>query len=82
MSTYKRETELNLAKIAQTIHTFWNKEAIFEHSIKQNKNQQPFVFFEGPPSANGAPGIHHMLAITIKDLFTLTTYGECVPSEP
>lgn len=47
----------------------WDREKVFERSIETRDDQKPFVFFEGPPSANGMPGIHHVMGRTIKDLF-------------
>lgn len=60
---------LNLPKMADEILDFWNNESIFEKSIELRKANKPFIFFEGPPSANGMPGIHHVMARTIKDIF-------------
>lgn len=60
---------LDLPKMADEILDFWNKESIFKKSITSREGKEPFVFFEGPPSANGMPGIHHMMARTIKDVF-------------
>jgi isoleucyl-tRNA synthetase len=48
---------------------FWKEQSIFEKSISTREGHTPFVFFEGPPSANGKPGIHHVMARTIKDIF-------------
>lgn len=60
---------LDLPFIAEEILKYWEKEGIFEKSV-QNRNGKPgFVFYEGPPSANGLPGIHHVMSRTIKDLF-------------
>ncbi len=60
---------LNLTKVADETLAFWEKEDIFEKSIATRNENKPFVFFEGPPSANGLPGIHHVMARTIKDIF-------------
>src|SRR5699024_10704770 len=60
---------LDLPKVAEEVLNFWNTESIFEKSIAIRKGKKPFIFFEGPPSANGMPGIHHVMARTIKDLF-------------
>lgn len=68
----KKYTEykgLNLPKIGQEIGTFWQENSIFEKSISTREASKPFVFFEGPPSANGMPGIHHAMARSIKDIF-------------
>ncbi len=60
---------LNLTKVADDTLEFWEKENIFEKSITTRSENKPFVFFEGPPSANGLPGIHHVMARAIKDIF-------------
>ncbi|WP_369048134.1 isoleucine--tRNA ligase [Tenacibaculum sp. UWU-22] len=60
---------LDLAKVADEILTFWEENNIFEKSISSREDSKPFVFFEGPPSANGLPGIHHVMARAIKDIF-------------
>jgi len=60
---------LNLTKVADETLAFWEKEHIFEKSISTRSENKPFVFFEGPPSANGLPGIHHVMARAIKDIF-------------
>ncbi len=60
---------LDLPHIATEILTFWKEHAIFDKSITSREGQTPYVFFEGPPSANGKPGIHHVMARAIKDIF-------------
>ncbi|MBF25005.1 MAG: isoleucine--tRNA ligase [Flavobacteriales bacterium] len=60
---------LDLAKICNEINSFWIKEGIFEKSIQSRIKNNRFVFYEGPPSANGMPGIHHVMARLIKDIF-------------
>lgn len=60
---------LNLPKVAEEIQNYWEDQNIFEKSITTREGNQPFVFFEGPPSANGLPGIHHVMARAIKDIF-------------
>jgi isoleucyl-tRNA synthetase len=60
---------LDLPKIGDKILQFWNKNQIFEKSITTREGKPNFVFYEGPPSANGMPGIHHVMARTIKDIF-------------
>ncbi len=60
---------LNLPEIDQTILTFWEENDIFNKSIDQRDIDNSYVFYEGPPSANGKPGIHHVMARTVKDLF-------------
>ncbi|PHQ56715.1 MAG: isoleucine--tRNA ligase [Lutibacter sp.] len=60
---------LNLTKVAEETLAIWEAENIFEKSITTRNENKPFVFFEGPPSANGLPGIHHVMARAIKDIF-------------
>lgn len=60
---------LNLPADASEVLDFWKKENIFEKSVTTREGSEPFVFFEGPPSANGLPGIHHVMARAIKDIF-------------
>ncbi|MBT8265764.1 MAG: isoleucine--tRNA ligase [Bacteroidia bacterium] len=60
---------LNLPKVADEILKYWEENAIFEKSVTSREGQAPYVFFEGPPSANGLPGIHHVMARAIKDIF-------------
>jgi isoleucyl-tRNA synthetase len=66
---YRTFKHLDLPSIDSEILAFWEKEGVFEKSISARNGAQPFVFYEGPPSANGMPGIHHVMARTIKDLF-------------
>ena len=66
---FKEYKKLDLPKVAENILKFWKSEAIFEKSIRTREGGRPFVFYEGPPSANGMPGIHHVMARTIKDIF-------------
>ncbi len=60
---------LNLPTVASEVLDFWKKENIFEKSVTTREGNPPYVFFEGPPSANGLPGIHHVMARAIKDIF-------------
>lgn len=60
---------LNLPKVAEEIGNYWEDKAIFDKSVSTREGKPPFVFFEGPPSANGLPGVHHVLARAIKDIF-------------
>ena len=60
---------LDLPTVASEILDFWKKEHVFEESVTSREGQTPYVFFEGPPSANGLPGIHHVMARAIKDIF-------------
>jgi isoleucyl-tRNA synthetase len=65
---YSEYKQLNLTEIAAEILTLWNKENAFDRSISNRDGKIPFVFYEGPPSANGMPGIHHVISRTLKDL--------------
>lgn len=60
---------LDLPKVAEEILTYWKENGIFEKSISTREGKPSYVFYEGPPSANGMPGIHHVMARTIKDIF-------------
>ena len=60
---------LDLPTVASEVLDFWKKNNIFEKSVTTREGNQPYVFFEGPPSANGLPGIHHVMARAIKDIF-------------
>ncbi|HTJ48684.1 MAG TPA: class I tRNA ligase family protein, partial [Cyclobacteriaceae bacterium] len=66
---YKEHKELNFAKIAEEVLEFWKNEKIFEKSVTNLEGAKTFTFYEGPPSANGTPGIHHVMARTVKDIF-------------
>jgi isoleucyl-tRNA synthetase len=66
---YKEYKNLDLPAIDQEMLAFWASEQIFEKSLEQRDPNNSFVFYEGPPSANGKPGIHHVIARTVKDLF-------------
>ncbi len=65
---YKEYKNLNLPQIEEEILRFWEAQKVFERSVAQRPESDRFVFYEGPPSANGKPGIHHVMARTIKDL--------------
>jgi len=69
MKKYPEYKGLNLPNIAAEVLANWQNNQIFEKSIATRKGNKPFVFFEGPPSANGMPGIHHVMARSIKDIF-------------
>ena len=60
---------LNLSKVAEDINNYWQDRDIFNKSVTTREGKPPYVFFEGPPSANGLPGVHHVLARAIKDIF-------------
>ena len=66
---YRESKGLNLTTIANEVSAFWESQHIFRRSIEERSEENPFVFYEGPPSANGMPGIHHVMARTIKDIF-------------
>ncbi|MCB0574559.1 MAG: class I tRNA ligase family protein, partial [Saprospiraceae bacterium] len=66
---YREFKHLHLPSIDAEIRQFWEDERIFERSVEQRPADQSFVFYEGPPSANGKPGIHHVISRTVKDLF-------------
>ncbi|HSN10270.1 MAG TPA: isoleucine--tRNA ligase [Hanamia sp.] len=65
---YREYKQLNLTEIAEEIQKSWREENAFEKSITNREGNKPFVFYEGPPSANGMPGIHHVISRTLKDL--------------
>ena len=69
MSNYKEYKGLSLPNIHKEVLKDWNDKNIFQECIKRSKGKPTFTFYEGPPSANGMPGIHHVIARTIKDLF-------------
>ena len=66
---FKEYESINFYDISREIISFWKKNKIFEKSIKSRSNAEIFSFYEGPPSANGLPGIHHVMARTVKDIF-------------
>ncbi len=69
MSRYPEYKRLNLTEIHQEILNKWEEDEIFKQSLEIRNNSPEFVFYEGPPSANGQPGIHHLMARAIKDIF-------------
>ncbi len=68
MKKYREYKQLNLTEIAGEIQKSWKEKNAFEKSITNREGKTPFVFYEGPPSANGMPGIHHVISRTLKDL--------------
>ncbi len=68
-ATFPKYKGLNLPKVAEEVGNDWQDHNIFEKSVTTREGKTPFVFFEGPPSANGLPGVHHVLARAIKDIF-------------
>ncbi|MCW8939480.1 MAG: class I tRNA ligase family protein, partial [Flavobacteriales bacterium] len=69
MSKFNEYKGLNLPNIAKQVLDKWEENKVFEQSVTSRDENKPFVFFEGPPSANGLPGIHHVMARAIKDIF-------------
>ena len=69
MKKFKEYTNLNLSDVNKEMLTRWNDQDIFHKSIATREGKPSFVFYEGPPSANGLPGIHHVMGRTIKDVF-------------
>ena len=59
---------VSYSELEEDVLRFWEEHDVFAQSIAQHANAPSFVFFEGPPTANGKPGIHHVIARTIKDL--------------
>ncbi len=68
-SKYPTYNSLNLPNVATEVLANWKSKEIFQKSISTRSQESPFIFFEGPPSANGLPGIHHVMGRTIKDIF-------------
>ncbi|HEY9001030.1 MAG TPA: isoleucine--tRNA ligase [Mucilaginibacter sp.] len=66
---YNEYKQLNLSQIGKDVLDFWKQNNIFEKSITSRPENNPYTFYEGPPSANGMPGIHHVMARSIKDIF-------------
>jgi isoleucyl-tRNA synthetase len=69
MAKYREFKQLNLPEIDNEVRAFWEKNDIFNKSVQQRPQENSFVFYEGPPSANGKPGIHHVMGRAVKDLF-------------
>ena len=69
MKKFAERGQLDLSKVNKEVLEDWLKEDLFARSIKEREGCPSFVFYEGPPSANGMPGIHHVMARTIKDTF-------------
>ena len=67
--SYKEYKQLNMTQIGEDIRKFWEENETFERGQKLSEGHPSFVFYDGPPSANGKPGIHHVMARTIKDVF-------------
>ncbi|HBV13834.1 isoleucine--tRNA ligase [Chryseobacterium carnipullorum] len=69
MSQFKEYKNLNLIDIAENVSEFWKQNKTFSKSVEIREGNAEFVFYEGPPSANGMPGIHHVMARALKDIF-------------
>ena len=69
MTKYREYQQLKLSEIGESVRKSWEENHCFEQSLKLREGHPDFVFYEGPPSANGTPGIHHVMARTIKDIF-------------
>lgn len=69
MKKYQEYKKLDLSAISKEVLSFWKEEKTFEKSVSTREGAKPWVFYEGPPSANGMPGIHHVMARSIKDIF-------------
>jgi len=69
MSQFKEYKNLNLIDVAENVAEFWKQNKTFNKSVEIREGQPEFVFYEGPPSANGMPGIHHVMARALKDIF-------------
>ncbi len=69
MKKFNEYNRFNLSEINKEMLAKWNESHLFEQSLKEREGHHEFVFYEGPPSANGMPGIHHVMARTIKDIF-------------
>ncbi len=69
MKRYPEYKTLDLTRIGTEIRGYWESRGIFEKSLRQSLGKPPYIFYEGPPSANGIPGIHHVMARAIKDIF-------------
>lgn len=69
MKYFREHKGLNLSDINKDILHYWEENNVFHRSVEERQGHRSFVFYEGPPSANGMPGIHHVMARTIKDIF-------------
>src|SRR6478752_2152643 len=69
MTKYKEFKQLDFPAFEKEMLDFWEAEKVFEKSVQNREGAESFVFYEGPPSANGMPGIHHVMARAVKDVF-------------
>lgn len=72
--SYKEYKQLDLTKISEDVRSYWEENRVFEKGQQLSEGRPAFVFYDGPPSANGKPGIHHVMARTIKDVFCRYKY--------
>jgi isoleucyl-tRNA synthetase len=73
MAQFDTPDQVSLPDLEESILDWWDDNDIFERSIEEREGQPTFTFYEGPPTANGKPGIHHVLARAIKDIFCRAT---------
>jgi isoleucyl-tRNA synthetase len=66
---YKEHKNVDYAKVGEEVLSFWKEKKVFEKSIEIREGSPSFTFYEGPPSANGTPGIHHVISRAVKDIF-------------
>ena len=71
--------KLDAPSLEESVLKFWKKEKIFEKTVSTRKGGPDYVFFEGPPTANGKPGVHHMLTRAFKDVFPRYKTGAAAP---
>ena len=69
MGKYREYKKINYPEMASEVLDFWEKNKVFEKSVTERQGRPTFTFYEGPPSANGTPGIHHVISRTVKDIF-------------
>ncbi len=69
MNKFTEYKNLDLTAIADEVSNFWNTHETFKKSVETRAGKPEYVFYEGPPSANGMPGIHHVMARALKDIF-------------
>jgi isoleucyl-tRNA synthetase len=69
VKTYQEFKQVDYPEIGESVLKYWKENQIFEQSVANRDGAETFTFFEGPPSANGTPGIHHVMARTLKDIF-------------
>ena len=69
MGSFKERKNIKLNQLSNDILKIWEEENTFKKSVENRSEKKPFVFYEGPPSSNGLPGIHHVMARALKDVF-------------